>query len=105
MRGDVYETRDNPHAKGHEQQGRRYAVILQSDTLPISTVIAAPTSASARDSSYRPEIQLMGRRTKVLIEQMRCVDPEQRLGRKVGKISFDELAGIDRAVKLVLGLF
>lgn len=47
----------------------------------------------------------MGRRTKVLIEQMRCVDPEQRLGRKVGKISFDELAGIDRAVKLVLGLF
>lgn len=47
----------------------------------------------------------MGRRTKALIEQARCVDPEQRLGRKVGKISVEEQLDIDRAVKLVLGLF
>lgn len=105
MRGDVYETRNNPNAKGHEQQGRRYAVILQSDGLAMSTVIAAPTSTSARDASYRPEIQLMGLRTKVLVEQMQSVDPQRRLGRKVGKIAFQEQLDIDRAVKLILGLF
>lgn len=105
MRGDVYETRDNPTAKGREQQGSRYAVILQSDTLPMSTVIAAPTSTSARDASYRPEIKLMGRRTKVLIEQMQAVDPNQRLGRRVGKINFEEQLDIDRALKVILGLF
>jgi mRNA interferase MazF len=105
MRGDVYETRNNPHAKGHEQRGRRYAVILQADGLPMSTVIAAPTSTSARDASYRPEIHLMGRRTKVLVEQMQSVDLEQRLGRKVGRVSSTEQLDIDHAVKLILGLF
>ena len=105
MRGDVYEIRDNPTTKGHEQQGSRYAVILQSDTLPMSTVMAAPTSTSARDASYRPEIKLMGRRAKVLVEQLQSVDPERRLGRKVGKINFEEQFDIDRALKLILGLF
>lgn len=71
----------------------------------MSTVVAAATSTSARDASYRPEIHLMGRRTKVLVEQMQSVDPERRLGRKVGKISVEEQIDIDRAVKLVLGLF
>ena len=105
MRGDVYEMRDNPDAKGHEQQGHRYAVILQSDTLLRSTVIAAPTSTSARDSSYRPEVEIKGQRTKVLVEQMQCIDPQRRLGRKVGRIDVAEQLDIDRTVKLVLGLF
>lgn len=105
MRGDVYEIRDSSDAKGREQKGARYTVILQSDTMVVSTVVAAPTSTSARDAFYRPEIRLMGRPTKVLVEQMQSVDPERRLGRKVGRISPAEQNDIDRAVKIVLGLF
>lgn len=105
MRGDVYELRDDPRKQGREQQGARYAVILQSDTLMISTVVAAPTSTSARNASYRPEVEIMGRRTKVLVEGMQSADPQIRLGRKVGRISPDELVDVDRAAKLVLGLF
>lgn len=105
MRGDIYELRDNPQAKGHEQNGRRYAVVLQSDVLIMSTVVAAPTSTSAHDASYRPRIEFQGRETKVLIEQMQAVDPERRLGRKLGRVSADEQAELDSAVEMVLGLF
>ncbi|HEX3779981.1 MAG TPA: type II toxin-antitoxin system PemK/MazF family toxin [Pseudonocardiaceae bacterium] len=105
MRGDIYELRANANAKGHEQQGRRYAVVLQSDVLVMSTTVTAPTSTSAREASHRPEIKLNGLKTKVLVEQMQAVDPEARFGRKVGRVSFDELQDIGRAMKLVLGLF
>lgn len=105
VRGDVYEVRANPHAKGHEQRGQRYAVVLQSDALPLSTVIAAPTSTGSWDAIHHPAIDLMGRRTLVLVEQLLAVDPEQRFGRRVARVSADEQVDLDRAVKLVLGVF
>jgi mRNA interferase MazF len=105
MRGDVYELRDNPRATGHEHGGQRYAIVLQSDALPMSTVIAAPTSTSARDASHRPVIELRGRRTKVVIEQMHGVDRERRFGRRVGQVSVAEQFEIDDALEMVLGLF
>ena len=105
MRGDIFELRPNPQAKGHEQQGRRYAVVLQSDTLPLSTVVAAPTTTGSWGTSFHPEIEFSGQSSRVLIEHMICVDPSHRFGRKVGRISPAERDEIDRAVKLVLGLF
>lgn len=105
MRGDIYELRANPHAKGHEQQGRRYAVVLQSDELMLSPVLAAPTSTGAHEASFRPEIMFNGQQTRVLVEQVLAVDPEKRFVRKVGRVSPIEQIDIDRAVKLVLGLF
>lgn len=105
MRGDVYELRTNPHAKGHEQRGRRYTVVVQSDALALSTVLAAPTSTGSWHAGLHPEIELMGRRTKVLMEQVQAIDPEQRFGHRVGRVSVEEQAEIDQALKLALGLF
>ncbi len=105
MRGDIFELRANPHAKGREQQGRRYAVVLQSDTVPLSTVVAAPTTTGSWGASFHPEIKFNGQSSRILIEQLVCVDPEIRFGRKVGRISPAEQIEIDRAVKLVMGLF
>lgn len=105
MRGEVYELRANRQAQGHEQRGRRYALIVQSEALLLSTVIAAPTSTGSWTSSFHPEIELNGQRTRVLVEQLQAIDPERRLGRKVGRISTDEQVAVDRALKLVLGLF
>lgn len=105
MRGDVYRLRDNPQAKGHEQKGVRYAVILQSDALLGSTLIAAPTSRSARQASYRPEITVDGSPTRVLVEQLQAIDPEKRFGSPAGRLSADERERVDEAVRLVLGLF
>ena len=46
MRGEVY--RLPARGKGHEQRGRRYAVVIQPDWLTLSTWIVAFTSTRAR---------------------------------------------------------
>ena len=61
MRGDVYELKASRDARGHEQRGNRYAVVVQSDLLPLSTLLVAPTSTSARPTSFRPEIEIDGK--------------------------------------------
>ncbi len=104
-RGDIYELRANPQARGHEQRGRRYAVLVQSDSLMLSTVIAAPTSTGAWTSSFHPEVEFEGQRSRVLLEQLQAIDPDRRLGRYVGRVSGEEQQEIDRALTLVLGLF
>ncbi|TAM87040.1 MAG: type II toxin-antitoxin system PemK/MazF family toxin, partial [Jatrophihabitans sp.] len=44
MRGEIYRLRAPRDARGHAQHGRRYAVVVQSDQLPLSTWLVAPTS-------------------------------------------------------------
>lgn len=77
--------------------------MVQSDQLPLSTWLVAPTSTSARAASFRPEIEIAGRPTRVLAEQTAAVDPE-RLGASVGYLSVDELNRVDAALRLVLNL-
>lgn len=101
MRGEIVRLAAPRGARGHEQKGRRFAVILQSDALPLSTLIVAPTSTSARPASFRPQIMVEGAETRVLIEQMAAVDPT-RLGEGVGYLSADELSRVDDAIKVVL---
>lgn len=103
MRGEVYRLRFPRRARGHEQAGVRYAVVVQSDLLPLSTWLVAPTSTSARAASFRPEVSIDGRRTRVLAEQTSAVDP-QRLGDPAGQLSLEELRQVDAALRLVLDL-
>lgn len=77
--------------------------MVQSDQLPLSTWLVAPTSTSARAASFRPEIEIAGRPTRVLAEQTAAVDPE-RLGASVGYLNVDELNRVDAALRLVLNL-
>ena len=102
-RGDVFELRLRGRT-GHEQHGRRFGVVVQSDALDrLSTVLVAPTSRSARPATFRPEIEVDGRRTRVLAEQTSVVDAS-RLGTLVGHLTPQELWGVDLALSLVLGL-
>ncbi|MDQ1700222.1 MAG: mRNA interferase MazF [Frankiaceae bacterium] len=103
LRGDVYAFR-LPRGRGHEQQGRRYGVVVQAnELLPRSVVLVAPTSRSARPASFRPEIDIDGEMTRVLVEQVGAVDAG-RLGRFVGHVTPEEQWGIDDALLTVLGL-
>lgn len=103
MRGEVYRLNAPRDARGHEQSGTRYAVVVQSDDLPLSTWLVAPTSTSARPATFRPEVDIGGRPTLVLAEQTAAVDPN-RLGRSAGHLTFDELRRVDAALRLVLDL-
>lgn len=103
MRGDVYRLRAPRSARGREQSGGRFAVVVQSDVLPLSTLLIAPTSTSSRPASFRPEVVIAGERTRVLVEQTTAVDPT-RLGDGAGHLSAHELGEVDRALQVVLGL-
>jgi mRNA interferase MazF len=103
VRGDIHQLRAPRGSRGHEQSGSRFAVVVQSDSLPLSTLLVAPTSTSARAASFRPEIVLHGTTTRVLVEQTAAVDPT-RLGEHVGHVGFDELRQIDAALRVVLDL-
>ena len=102
-RGDIYHVR-LPTGRGHEQRGARYGVVLQADALlGLSTAIVAPTSRSAAPATFRPEIQLAGETTRVLVEQLRAVDLS-RLDRHAGRLTSAEQQAVDDALELVLGL-
>ncbi|MDK3256028.1 type II toxin-antitoxin system PemK/MazF family toxin [Blastococcus capsensis] len=103
MRGEVFRLRAPRKARGHEQAGSRYAVVVQSDQLPLSTWMVAPTSTSARPATFRPEVEIAGRPTRVLAEQTAATDPT-RLGDSAGHLTFDELRRVDAALRLVLDL-
>jgi mRNA interferase MazF len=103
VRGDVYQLKAPRDARGHEQRGNRYAVVVQSDLLPLSTWLVAPTSTSARPASFRPQIEIEGKSTLVLVEQTAAVDPE-RLGHLVGHLSHAEMTTVDHALRVVLDL-
>ena len=103
MRGDIHRLKGPRGARGHEQRGPRFAVVVQSDSLPLSTLLVAPTSTSARAASFRPEILLEGITTRVLVEQTAAVDPT-RLGEHVGQLAFDELRQVEAALRIALEL-
>ncbi len=103
LRGDVYRFK-LPKGAGHEQHGDRFGVVVQADEfLPRSVVIVTPTSRSARPASFRPEIDVSGETTRVLVEQVGAVDA-RRLRDLTGHLSPEELWGVDEALTTVLGL-
>lgn len=103
QRGEVYRFKI-PKGLGHEQHGVRFGVVVQADEfLPRSVVIVAPTSRSARPASFRPPVEIEGETTLVLIEQLGAVDV-QRLGRRVGRLTTEELWSLDEGLATYLGL-
>lgn len=104
VRGEVFRLPAPSRSRGHEQQGARYAIVVQADELlGLSTALVAPTSTRARAATFRPTIELCGTTTRVLVEQTTVVDPG-RLGASAGRLSAAELQSLDDALHLVLAL-
>jgi mRNA interferase MazF len=101
-RGDIFRIRFP--GRGREQRGLRFGVVVQADwLLGLSTVIVAPTSRSAAAATFRPEAEVAGERTRILVEQLRAVDL-QRLGEPAGRLTASELHAVDEALERVLDL-
>lgn len=103
VRGDVHAIK-LPGKRGHVQEGRRYAVIVQTDDLlTLSTVVICPTSRSAFSASFHPEVTIAGQLTQVLCEMVGAVDA-RALGERVSHLSHEELRTVEDALLLVLDL-
>lgn len=103
VRGDVHRIK-LPGERGHVQDGRRYAVIVQADDLlALSTVVICPTSRSAFGASFHPEINVEDQSTQVLCEMVGAIDA-RALGERAGHLTHDELRTVEDALLLVLDL-
>lgn len=104
LRGEVFRLRSMRGARGHEQTGGRFGVVVQSDEVaPLSTVLVAPTSTVARPATFRPEIEIEGTLTRVMTDQTTALDV-RRLGRSAGRLDAHEVGAVDDAMRLVLAL-
>ena len=103
VRGDVHAI-TLARGRGRVQQGRRYAVIVQSnDLLALSTIVVCPTSTSTPPASFHPEVEIGEESTRVMCEMVGAVDA-RALGEQVGHLTLDEMTSVDEALELVLDL-
>jgi len=104
VRGDVYRLKKPRATQGHEQEGERYAIVVQASAYEhLSTWLVTPTTTKSFGSLIHPTVELLGRDVRVLVEQTTAVDP-QRLGDFAGRLDPDELAEVSDALRAVLDL-
>jgi mRNA interferase MazF len=107
VKGAVYSLKPPKDRAGHEQDGERYGIVMQATRFEhLSTWLIVPTSASpnARRSVLHPVVDFGRGECVALVEALRAVDPEKRLGDEVGFISLASMQEIDRALAFVLDL-
>lgn len=110
QRGDLYYVDLNPTI-GSEQGGRRPVLVIQNDVgnqySPVLIVAALTSRHSARprptDVLIQPGACGLELPSRVLLNQIRTVD-KRRVGRYVGRLEPAEMARIDEAIKISLGL-
>ena len=104
IRGAVYRVSLGEDKRGHEQGGRRYAVVVSPSSMPWSMATVVPTSRSAPEALFRPTLELLGVPTRFLVDQIRSIDTRYVDGDPVAYLERDEMAGIEHAMTLYLGL-
>ena len=103
IRGAVYRI-DLGLARGHEQHGKRLGLVVSPSDSPLSVVTVVPTSTSAGASVHRPEVEIAGRRTRMLVDQIRSIDIDHLVGEPVDYLVRDELAAVELAIAHYLGV-
>ncbi|OHV49253.1 growth inhibitor PemK [Frankia sp. CcI156] len=104
IRGAVYPVDLGDAKRGHEQRGRRLGLVLSMEQNTWSTVTIAPTSTSAQASTFRPEVIIAGRSTRILIDQIRTIDSAYVAGELVDYLSRDDMAQVEHTLSRYLGL-
>jgi len=104
IRGAVYRVDLGEAKRGHEQCGKRLGLVLSPTSMPWSVVTIVPTSTSAQEAVFRPSLEINGRVTLFLVDQLRSIDTEFLVGDPVYYLERDELAEVEHAVVRYLGL-
>lgn len=109
-RGEIYWVSLDP-AIGSEIRKTRPALIISNDigNQYSARVIVAPLTSHGTDKTYPFEVLVasgeagLGQTSKVLLDQIRSVD-KSRLSRRVGDLSPERMAEVDRAIRLSLAV-
>lgn len=103
IRGAVYRI-DLGRPRGHEQGGKRLGLVMSPSDSPLSIATIIPTSTSAGPSIHRPELEIAGRPTRLLVDQIRSIDTNHIVGDPVDYLSRDRLAEVELALAHYLGV-
>lgn len=71
---------------------------------PLSVVTVVPTSTGAGPSIHRPEVDIAGQSTRLLVDQVRSIDIDYVVGDPVDFLSRDRMAEVETALAHYLGL-
>lgn len=104
IRGGVYRL-DLGRPRSHEQGGKRFGLVLSPSDSPLSVVTVIPTSTSAGPSIHRPELHIAGRRTRLLVDQIRSIDVGYAIGDPVDYLTRDQLVEVELALAHYLGIY
>ncbi|MFI7453725.1 type II toxin-antitoxin system PemK/MazF family toxin [Nonomuraea sp. NPDC049714] len=104
IRGAVYRVDLGEAKRGSEQRGKRFGLVLSPTSMPWSVATVIPTSTQAQPAAFRPEIELGGRMTRFLVDQIRTIDTSFIHGEPVHYLGRDEMAEVEHAVTHYLGL-
>lgn len=109
-RGDVWLVDLGQPRDGHEQAGRRPAIVFQTDDLSLlSTVVIVPLTSQSRRAGFAntaliPAMEADQECDSVaLCHQIRALD-RRKLIHKIGELAPERLSEIEVAVAFVLGL-
>lgn len=106
-RGDIFYADLNP-THGAEQNGIRPVLVISNNmgNRYGPTVIVAPITS--RDKSAQMpthvELNLMGKKSYVLLEQLRTLDQQKRLKEYVTSLDAKTMANVDYALSVSIGL-
>lgn len=103
IRGAIYRI-DLGRPRGHEQGGKRLGLVVSPSDSPLSVVAVIPTSTSAGSSIHRPELEVAGRPTRMLVDQIRSIDVDYVVGDPVDYLTRDQLAEVELALAHYLGV-
>lgn len=103
IRGAVYRI-DLGRPRGHEQAGRRFGLVVSPSDSPLSVVTVVPTSTSAGPSIHRPQLEIGGRPTRMLVDQIRSIDTDYLVGDPIDFLNREELAEVELALAHYLGV-
>jgi mRNA interferase MazF len=103
IRGAVYRI-DLGRPRGHEQGGKRLGLVVSPSESPLSVTVVIPTSTSAGPSIHRPELEIAGWTTRLLVDQIRAIDAEYIVGDPVDYLTRDQLTEVELALAHYLGV-
>ena len=105
-RGEVYWIDWEPH-RGSEQAGTRPGLVISGDSFnrlfPVCTVLALTTQIKPSRIAVTLPPSVTGKVSQVLPWQVMTV-AQERLGRRAGMLTVDQLAEVDDALRLVWAL-
>lgn len=103
IRGAIYRI-DLGRPRGHEQRGKRLGLVVSPSESALSVVTVIPTSTSAGPAIHRPEVEIAGQMTRLLVDQIRSIDTDYLVGEPVDYLSRDQLAEVELALAHYLGI-